>query len=349
MANASPPMPASSLPRRRFLQSAGFFLGLPLFDTFLQKGAAAALRGPGTTAEGDPLRMAFLYIPNGVIGNRWKPEGVGADFSLNTTMQPLASFQKDIQVISGLSHLNGTAGGDGGGDHARACATILTGARPKKTAGTDIRAGVSVDQVAARHMSGLTRFPSLELSCDAVRQSGACDSGYSCAYQFNLSWRSATQPVAPESNPRAVFERLFGKHFQGGAAAFERDQARQRSMLDFLREDAGNLKARLGRNDQRKLDEYLTGVREIEQRIQGGLSSRPLMSVPHILSGESSAYYHGTMSMNWIDMFSPQFCMSPHDALNCMQYSATEVPSSFFFDMCFNNYLNRFFIGTNIF
>ncbi len=276
-------MSVSPLSRRGFLQSAGFMLGLPAFES-LRRTATAAVGSPGRTVAGDPLRMAFVYVPNGVIGSHWKPKGSGETLELNDTMQPLAPFQKDLQVVSGLAHQNGWAGGDGGGDHARACATILTGARPKKTAGTDIRAGISVDQMAARELDGLTRFSSLELSCDGVRQSGACDSGYSCAYQFNLSWRSATQPVAPEANPRAVFERLFGKGAEKGKGAVEQERARHRSMLDFLAEDAATLKTQLGKSDQRKLDEYLTGVREIEQRIQRaerfGLPKAPTDAVP---------------------------------------------------------------------
>ena len=241
--------------RRRFLQSAGFLLGLPAFESLARSAAGAAVPGLGLAPDGSPLRLAFVYAPNGAIMNRWTPTGQGRDFQLNETMQPLAEFRSELQVVSGLEHQHGWAGSDGGGDHARATATILTGARPKKTAGTDIRAGVSADQLAARHLEGRTRFSSLELSCDAVRQSGSCDSGYSCAYQFNLSWRSETQPVAPESNPRQVFERLFGK----GAAedregAAERHKARERSLLDFVMQDVQVLEKQLGRNDQRKLD-----------------------------------------------------------------------------------------------
>jgi hypothetical protein len=172
-------------------------------------------------------------------------------------------------MFSGFEQRLGWANGDGGGDHARANATILTGARPKKTAGSDIRLGISVDQFAAQHAGDETRFSSLELSCDGVRKSGACDSGYSCAYQFNISWRSETSPVSPESNPRPVFERLFGS---GKGAErqknFEMRQARQKSILDFVMTDANSLERQLGRNDQNKLDEYLTGVREMEKRIQ---------------------------------------------------------------------------------
>lgn len=257
------------LTRRNFLQSAGFLLGLPAFESLLKGNVTAAPHKLGLAPDGTPLRLAFVYVPNGKIMSRWTPQGKGRDFQFNETMQPLAEFRSELQVVSGLEHQNGWAGPDGGGDHARATATILTGARPKKTAGNDIRAGVSADQVAARHLEGQTRFSSLELSCDARRLSGGCDSGYSCAYQFNLSWRSETQPVAPESNPRQVFERLFGKGAgENPAGAAERHKARERSLLDFVMQDALTLEKQLGKNDQRKLDEYLTGVREIEKRIQ---------------------------------------------------------------------------------
>jgi hypothetical protein len=201
--------------------------------------------------------------------NAWRPKGEGADYELNMIMEPLSDLKSEIQVVSGFKHDNGEAGPDGAGDHARANATILTGMRPKKTAGSDIRLGVSVDQLAAQNVGYVTRFPSLELSCDGVRKSGSCDSGYSCAYQFNLAWRSETTPVAPESNPKLVFERLFGS----GDAETEKREAQRRqvehkSILDFVRNDARRLHGQLGRNDQQKLDEYLTGVREIERRIE---------------------------------------------------------------------------------
>ena len=264
--------------RRTFLRSASVLLALPAFES-LRLGplhAAASGASPGIAPDGSPLRMAYLYVPNGVIGRAWNPVGSGRDFELNSTMEPLAEFRDAFSVVSGLEHKHGWANGDGGGDHARASATILTGARPKKTAGTDIRLGVSVDQVAARRMEGVTRFASLELSCDAARGAGACDSGYSCAYQYNLSWRSATQPVGAESNPRELFERLFGAGEAGQrAASSERLLAREKSLLDFVREDAKSLQKQLGHGDKSKLDEYLTGVREIEQRIQNAKKFGP--------------------------------------------------------------------------
>jgi hypothetical protein len=256
--------------RRRFLQGLGVTLALPALERFTSLHATSAgTTGPAQTVSGTPLRMAFLYVPNGVVVDQWTPRGTGADYQLNETLKPLAEFKSEFQVFSGFEHKNGWAGPDGAGDHARAGATILTGARPRKTAGSDIRAGISVDQLAAQKAGHLTRFPSLELSCDGVRKSGDCDSGYSCAYQYNISWRSETHPVAPESNPRLVFERLFG----AGTAA-ERERAyrerltRQKSVLDYVREDTDQLERSLGGNDRRKLDQYLTGVRELEARIQ---------------------------------------------------------------------------------
>lgn len=266
--------------RRHFLRGLGVSMALPVLESLLPASKAlAAAAGPGLarTASGDPLRMAFLYVPNGVNVAKWKPTGIGRDYQLSETLSPLQNLREHFQIVSGLEQQHGWAGKDGAGDHARASATILTGARPKKTAGSDIRVGVSVDQFAAQHLADQTRFASLELSCDGVRKSGSCDSGYSCAYQFNVSWRSETAPVAPESNPRLVFERFFGS---GKGAerqrSFEARQFRQKSILDFVLDDAQDLSRQLGRNDQHKLDEYLTGVREIEQRIQKAERFGPL-------------------------------------------------------------------------
>src|SRR5262245_32628611 len=204
----------ASMSRRHFLRGVGACLALPAFESLLPAGAlAAAPRAAGSLAEsptGAPVRMAFAYFPNGAIPAHWWPTGQGKDFQLNQTMEPLEKVKHQIQVMSGLDHIHATPGPDGPGDHARAGGTFLTGVRVRKTAGADIHAGVSIDQVAAQQIGHLTRFPSLELSCDAVRKSGNCDSGYSCAYQYNMSWQSPTTPVAPEPNPRLVFERLFG-------------------------------------------------------------------------------------------------------------------------------------------
>lgn len=225
------------------------------------------------TASGAPLRMAYLYIPNGVNLEHWKPKGTGSGYKLGKSMASLEGLKDQFQIFSGFKHQHAYAGGDGAGDHARSNATFLTGARAKKTSGSDIKVGVSVDQIAARAVEDHTRLSSLELTCDGVRKSGNCDSGYSCAYQFNLSWRSETQPMTPEGNPRLVFERLFG----GGSAEERANSVRNRlasrkSILDFIADDAKAMQRRLGRNDQVKLDEYLTGVRELEKRVEKAAS-----------------------------------------------------------------------------
>jgi len=262
-----------ALNRRQFLQGLGVCMTLPVFESLapsvLRAGTAPGANPLATTATGAPLRMAYVYFPNGAHQEYWWPTGAGTDFTLGRTMQPLASLKPSIQVLGGLDHLNATPGNDGAGDHARANATFLTGARARKTDSVDIQVGVSVDQLTARQVGHLTRFSSLELSCDAVRKAGRCDSGYSCAYQYNLSWQSATTPVAPEPNPRLVFERLFGSGAPGERQRnFQQRQQTQKSLLDFIMDDARSLQRGLGHNDKQKLDEYLTGVREIEQRIQ---------------------------------------------------------------------------------
>jgi Protein of unknown function (DUF1552) len=259
--------------RRRFLRDAGVSLALPAFASLLPKGVLAAAPGTASaaaiTSTGAPLRMAFVYVPNGVHQGHWWPKVEGKDFDLNRTLQPLAKVKDQIQVLGGLDQLNANGGMDGPGDHARATGTFLTGVRVKKTAGADIHAGVSIDQVAAQRIGHLTRFPSLELTCDGVRKSGNCDSGYSCAYQFNLAWSSPTMPLPPEPNPRLVFERLFGSGTRGERRKnLELRREQQQSILDFVLDDTVALERQLGRRDKEKLDEYLTSVREIEQRIQ---------------------------------------------------------------------------------
>jgi hypothetical protein len=279
----------ASLTRRRFLQGVGACFALPALESLrpVQSIAAesAAAGKMATTASGAPLRMAYVYFPNGAIQPNWWPKGEGTDFELSRTMQPLEGVRKHFQILGGLDHVNATPGPDGAGDHARASGTFLTGVRVKKTAGADIRAGVSIDQVAAEQIGHLTRFPSLELTCDAVRKAGNCDSGYSCAYQYNLSWRSPNTPVAPEPNPRLLFERLFGAGGPGERAAnLQRRQTQQRSIMDLVLDDARSLERELTHRDKQKLDEYLFSVREIEKRIEKaerfGAAPDPAMETP---------------------------------------------------------------------
>lgn len=258
-----------SLSRRHFLRGLGACLTLPAFESLRPANLLAGPAG-AAGATSAPVRLAFIYVPNGTIPSAWWPEGDGGkDFVLSRTLQPLEKLQHRLQVISGLDDLNANAGPDGAGDHARAGGTFLTGVRVKKTAGSDIYAGASIDQVVAQQIGHLTRFPSLELTCDAVRKSGNCDSGYSCAYSHNLAWRSATQPMAPEPNPRLVFERLFGTGAPAERIAnMKRRQAEQRSILDFVLQDANVVLRKLNGRDRQKLDQYLSSVREIEQRLE---------------------------------------------------------------------------------
>jgi Protein of unknown function (DUF1552) len=259
----------ASFSRRRFLRGLGACMALPAFESFSPLRLLGAPAG-GAAAKAAPVRMAFLQVPNGIIPANWWPTSeAGTDFTLSPTLQPFEKIRHELQVISGLDDLSANAGADGGGDHARAGATFLTGVRIKKTSGADIYAGTSIDQLVAQKIGHLTRFPSLELSCEPNRKSGDCDSGYSCAYEYNMSWRSATQPVTPESNPRLVFERLFGVGSpEQRVQNLKRRQMEERSILDFVMEDASTINAQMNGRDRQKLDQYLTGVREIEQRIE---------------------------------------------------------------------------------
>lgn len=257
-----------TLLNRSLLRGLGAAIALPHLETFANSPLTSSTLGAATSPSGMPLRMAFISIPNGVQQNHWFPTGDASEFNLNSTMQGLAHLKDQVQVIGGLKHENATAGRDGAGDHARASATFLTGARARKTAGSDIFVGTSVDQVAAKSMGQATRIPSLELTCDAIRNSGGCDSGYACAYQYNLSWSSPTTPVTPDANPRSVFERLFGAGTPDERSKnYLMRQSTQKSILDFVLEDTKSIQRQLSSNDLKKLDEYLVGVREIELRL----------------------------------------------------------------------------------
>ena len=275
-----PPAPWS---RRRFLRASGLSVALPFLPSLANASDAAAASGM-TTAAGTPLRLVYLYVPNGVNMTHWRPQGEGDAFEFNRSTQALAKHRDALQFVSNLENREAYIHRDGAGDHARANASFLTAARPHKSA-VDVHCGISADQVVAQKYGHLTRLPSLELSCDGVRKSGQCDSGYSCAYQFNLSWRDPETPIAPESNPRLVFERLFGNGAHGERQRnYELRQARQMSVLDFVRDEAKLLDRQISREDRHKVDEYLTGVREIESQIAKaeayGLPPDPNMATP---------------------------------------------------------------------
>ncbi|WP_113957786.1 DUF1552 domain-containing protein [Roseimicrobium gellanilyticum] len=254
---------SSSVSRRSFLRSAGTFMALPMLESVGFRAFAAE------KAVTTPTRMAFLYIPNGVNMHQWVPKGTGAGYELSPTLQPLANLKGEFNIFSNLAHDKAESNGDGAGDHARATATFLTGCQAKKTAGSDIRIGQSVDQIAATALGDKTRLASMELSTDGERTSGRCDSGYSCAYQFNLSWKTETMPMAPEMDPRLVFERMFGMgSATGSPAEAEKRRRYQKSVLDFVMADAKSLQRRISNSDNRKLDEYFASVRDIETRIE---------------------------------------------------------------------------------
>jgi hypothetical protein len=253
------------IPRRAFLRGLGVTLALPMLECMVPRAARAA-----GTLGGPPRRMVFVYMPNGMHMPDWTPKAAGMLSDLPATLQALAPYKGNIQVLSGLAHVNARALGDGPGDHARANACFLTGVHPRKTAGADIHVGISADQIAAQQLGENTRIPSLELTCDnSGRQAGSCDSGYACAYQNSISWRSENTPMPPIHDPRLIFERLFGTEEDPELAAGRalRENCRK-SILDVVREDARAFQSRLGATDRRKMDEYLTSLRETEIAIQ---------------------------------------------------------------------------------
>jgi len=257
------------IPRRSFLKGLGTAVALPMLDVMSPIASFAESTSSPVSLKGIPKRMAFIYVPNGANMEHWTPKAVGSDYELPSTLEPLKAHQQDLLVLSGLTHDKGRPNGDGAGDHARASASFLTGAQPRKTAGADIKVGISVDQMAAQKVGERTRFASIELGTDKARLAGNCDSGYSCAYSFNISWKAEATPLPPETDPRQVFDRLFGNGKTGeeAEASAKRDRY-HKSILDFAMDDAKRLKSNLGYTDRRKLDEYLSAVREMEQRIQ---------------------------------------------------------------------------------
>ncbi len=256
------------LERRTFLRGVGAAIAVPFLDAMVP---ALAIPAEKTS----PLRMAFCYVPNGIIPDNWWPSvpesrnDVALPARFPRISNHLAAFREDMTMLGGMTCNGGRALGDGPGDHGRAGAGYLTASHPRKTAGKDIYAGISVDQIAAAHVGSETRFASLELGCEEGLLGGNCDSGYSCAYSNAISWRTPSSPLAPEVRPRAVFDRLFGSQ------DLERDPVKRAqnselrgSILDLVMNSAASLRSTLGAEDQKKLDEYLFAVRDIEKRIQ---------------------------------------------------------------------------------
>jgi hypothetical protein len=248
--------------RRAFLRGAGAALTLPLLD--------AMIPALGHAAETErPIRLSFIEVPNGIMMDKWTPAAEGANFALTPVLEPLASFRDRMLVLSGLDQHQAEAfANEVGGDHPRACTAWLTGAHARMTSGADLKAGISVDQVAAREFSKYTQLASLEVGLESAEVVGACESAYSCAYYNTISWRNETTPLPMENRPRAIFERLFG---DSGSADPKVRMARtqeNRSILDAVAEDVTRLRGRLGRADRGKIDQYLEAVRDVERRIQ---------------------------------------------------------------------------------
>jgi hypothetical protein len=249
-----------SIPRRTFLRGAGATLALPVLDAMTPALSAATKR---------PIRMSFIEVPNGIMMDKWTPATEGADFELTPVLQPLAQFRDRMLVLSGLDQQQSAAReNEVAGDHPRACTAWLTGAHAKMTAGADLRAGISVDQIAAKEFGKYTQLASLEVGLESAEVMGACESAYSCAYYNTVSWRNETTPLPMENRPRAIFERLFGD--AGSTDPETRTAMRQdeRSILDAVTEDVKRLRGKLGGPDRGKIDQYLEAVRDVERRMQ---------------------------------------------------------------------------------
>lgn len=279
-------MTRRTIQRRTVLRGIGTGLALPLLEAMTPARALASSFAP--TA---PVRMACLFFANGAIMDKWKPTGEGKDYVLSPTLEPLADIRSDMIVFTGLTQHHARANGDGAGDHARNASAYLTGAQPRKTSGADISVGQSIDQAVAERVGSQTRLPSIELGIDRGRNAGNCDSGYSCAYSSNISWKTSSTPCAKEVNPRGAFERLFGN--PQTAADQERRQRNRKSILDFVSDDAKRIQPSLSGADRQKLDEYFSSVRDIEQRIaraKNGPKEVPELNLPDNVPAELAAH-----------------------------------------------------------
>ncbi|MGV3486154.1 MAG: DUF1552 domain-containing protein [Planctomycetaceae bacterium] len=295
---------SKSLDRRTVLRGLGTAIALPMLDAMAPTRLLTA-NTAAAASEKAPLRMAFFYVPNGMHMADWTPDKEGAGFDLKPTLQQLSEHRDSFNVLTGLTQDNAAAHGDGGGDHARSVACFLTGAHPYKTDGADIKNDISVDQVAAQHVGDATRFASLELGLESSGQAGRCDSGYSCIYTSNMSWRNANSPMSKELDPMAVFDRLFA-----GQTVKETRQAKsvrekyRKSIIDFALEDAERLQKKLPATDRRKLDEYLYAIRDVEKRVGGAeklkFNEQGVPDYPRPIGVPKEFAKHGELMMDMI-------------------------------------------------
>ena len=290
------PIMRKPLSRRAALRGAGATLALPLLEAMLS-GAKAM------DAAGDVRRLQVLYAPNGMMMENFTPQKAGADFEITPILKPLEPYREHLTVISNIAHGQAEALGDGSGDHGRSCGTYLTGVHVHKTQGSDLHAGISMDQVVARRLGEHTRIPSLELGLEPPSMVGSCDIGYSCAYTNTLSWANPTTPLPISINPREVFERLFGD----GDSLSEKDRLErlrhQASILDYVMESSARLDRGLGAGDRQRMDEYLTSVRDFEKRIQrneqnnAGAAALPAMARPSGIPDDFTEHAHLMMDL----------------------------------------------------
>jgi Protein of unknown function (DUF1552) len=271
--------------RRTLLRGLGACISLPLLEAMISSARAAQV------AAGK--RLQVLYLPNGMLMQNWTPAEVGENYTISPTLKPMEPFRDRFVVIKGLDHAMAEAMGDGAGDHARACATFLTGVHIQKSDSVLLN-GPSMDQIVARQFGQSTQIASMELGLDQPSMVGSCDSGYSCAYNNTLAWTGPRTPLPITVNPRDVFDRLFGDAEQLDADTRRQQLQHQASLLDLVAGDAKRLSASLGASDRLKVDEYLQSVRDVERGIQTAetqnATALPTMARPSGIPESYSAY-----------------------------------------------------------
>jgi hypothetical protein len=284
-----------AIPRRTFLRGLGVAVGLPLLD-----GMIPALANASDTIAKPAARLSIVYVPNGIIMDKWTPVAEGKAFELTPILEPLASFRDHLLVLSGLSHTEGRPLPGESGDHSRASSSFLTGVHVSQTGGANLRNGISLDQIVAKELGKHTQLASLELGLDATDVAGTCDSGFACAYSNTLSWRSPTTPMPMENSPRAVFENLFGDSNSTDPKVRLAQIQSDHSILDFVSQDVTDLLSGVGPGDRSKLAEYLDAIRDVERRIQLAeeqsskklpVLERPLGGIPATLEEHAKLMY----------------------------------------------------------
>ena len=243
-----------AIPRRSLLRGIGAALALPMLDAMIPAMA--------NTAPKQVNRLGIVYVPNGMRMDHWTPKTVGSGFDLPSILKPMEPFRNNLQILSGLH------GVDGEGPHARASTRFLTGVASTRDNGSNLRAGISMDQIAGKVMAKETQLASLELAIDGRDFAGSCDEGFSCAYTNTITWANETTPLPMENNPRMIFERLFGDTGSTNPEVRKARLNKDASLLDSVTQRAQDMSKKLGAGDQTKLGQYLDAVRDVERRIQ---------------------------------------------------------------------------------